>query len=119
MISMGRCVGQTRVEDNQLGAVNLAFNHALCVGVEVVTRLEVRADQKNNFGVRVVGAGPVETHPELIALATAGRADVGVRVVTINPPGGEYAFGEAIFARTADVIHDLLATVFNDRFAYA
>src|SRR5438552_8929015 len=105
---MGRRVGQTCVEYNQLGAVNFAFNHALCVGVEVVTRLEMRADQKNNFGVRVVGAGPIETHPELIALATAGRADVGVRVVTINAPGGEYAFREAVFAGSADVIHNLL-----------
>ena len=42
-----------------------------------------------------------------------------MRVVTINTPGGEYAFSETIFTGAANVIHDLVAPVFNDRFANA
>src|SRR5688500_20369914 len=39
--------------------------------------------------------------------------------MTVNAPCSENAFGETIFAGPADVIHDLLATVFDNRFANA
>jgi len=55
-----------------------------------MARLEVRADEQDNFCVCVVGAGAVETHPQLITFPAARGADVGVRVVPVNTPGGEY-----------------------------
>ena len=40
-----------------------------------------------------------------------------MRVVTINTPRSEYPFGKAILAGSADVVHDLVATFFNDCFS--
>ena len=42
-----------------------------------------------------------------------------MRIVTVNAPRRENAFGESIFAGTPDVIHDFVATIFDDRFANA
>ena len=39
--------------------------------------------------------------------------------MTVNSPRGENAFRETVFARSADVVHDLMATVFDDRVANA
>src|SRR5262252_4863794 len=40
-----------------------------------------------------------------------------MRVVTIDAPRCQYPFRESIFARPAHVIHDLLTSVFENRFA--
>ena len=40
-------------------------------------------------------------------------------VMAIDSPGGEDALGETILARSPDVIHDLVAAIFDDRFAKA
>src|SRR5689334_13387149 len=87
--------------------------------IEIMARLQMRADQQNDFRVCVIRAGPIETHPELITFATTRRADVCVRVVTIDTPRREDALSKTVFTRPADVIHDLLSTVFDDRFANA
>src|SRR6185436_6252067 len=42
-----------------------------------------------------------------------------MRVVTVDAPGRENAFGETVFAGATNVIHDLLTTVFDDGFANA
>src|SRR6476620_8835466 len=42
-----------------------------------------------------------------------------MRVMTVNTPGSEDAFGEAILARATDVIHDFVAAIFHDRFTNA
>ena len=42
-----------------------------------------------------------------------------MRVVTVYAPRGEDPFGETIFTRTPDVIHDLPSAIFHDRFANA
>src|ERR1041384_7502272 len=39
--------------------------------------------------------------------------------MAIDAPRGEDAFSETVFTRTADVIHDFLSTIFDDRFANA
>src|SRR5882762_5127482 len=79
----------------------------------------MRADEQNNFGVRVIRAGAIESHPELITLPTSGGANVGMRVVTVDSPGGEDSFCKTILPRSSDVIHDLVAAVLDDRFANA
>ena len=117
MIRVRRRVRKPRVQDDQLGAVRLAVDDALRVRIEVVAGLEVGADQQNDFRVRVIRAGPIEPHPKLVTFARSRRADVGVRVVTVNAPGRQNAFRESIFAGPSDVIHDLLAAIFDDRFA--
>src|SRR5437879_6207248 len=62
---------------------------------------------------------PIKPHPQLITFAGSGRTNVRVRVMAVNSPGGQNAFGEAVFARSPDVIHDLLTTIFDDGFAYS
>src|SRR5882672_4728491 len=81
-----------------------------------MTRFQVGADEQDNFCVRVIRTGPIEAHPKLVTFAAAGGADVCVRVVTVNAPGGEYAFGESILAGPPDVIHDLVAAILDNCF---
>src|SRR5688572_1633494 len=79
-----------------------------------MARLEMRADEQDDFCICMIGAGAVETHPQLITFATARGTDVSVRVVPVNPPGCEYVFGKTILTRTPDVIHDLVTPVLED-----
>src|SRR5258706_10379207 len=116
MIGVRRGVGKTRVKDDQLGATRLAVNDALRVRIEVMAGFEMRANQQNDFRIRMIGAGTIEPHPQLIAFAGARRANVGVRVVTVNTPGRENALSKTIFPRPPDVIHDLVTPIFDDRF---
>ena len=116
MVGVRRGVRQARVEHNQLGAaIHLAVDDALRVRIEVVPALEVAAHQQDHVGVRVIGARPVEPHPVLVARAPARRADVGVRVVSVDAPGGEHAFGEPVLPRPADVIHDIVRAPLGER----
>src|SRR5487761_600993 len=82
--------------------------------VEVVTRLEVRADQEDDPRVGVVRAGTVDPHPIVVAGPPPAGADVGVRVVTVDAPGGEHAFGEAVLAGAAHVVHHLVVPTLGD-----
>src|SRR6266480_4386617 len=79
----------------------------------------MRADEQNNFRVRMIGTWAIESHPELITLATSGGTNVRMGVVAVNAPGGENAFCKAILPRSPDVVHDLVAAVLDDRFANA
>src|SRR5213593_674141 len=40
-----------------------------------------------------------------------------MRVVSVNSPRRKNSFGESIFTRPPDVIHDFVATILNDRFS--
>ena len=108
-------VAQARVEGNEFGAIHLAFNDALGVGVEVVAGFQVARDEQDDAGVGVVGAGAVEGTPHEVAHPRPAGADVGVAVVAVHPPGLDTAIGVAIFSGTADVVHNavfaLLATL--------
>src|SRR6185369_4927509 len=59
------------------------------------------------------------SHPELVTFTAAGRADVCMRVVSVNSPGRENTFRETVFTGPADVIHDFVTAVFDDCFANA
>ena len=48
-IGVGGGVGEPRVEDDQLGSVALGLDDPLCVRIEIVTGLEVGADQEDDF----------------------------------------------------------------------
>ncbi len=115
VIGVRGAVRQAGVDDDQLGAVLLALEDALGVGVEVVPGLEMRGDEVDHLGARVVGARAVDAAPELVAGARRRRADVGMRVVAVDPPGGEHPLGEAVLARAADVVHDLVLAPVADR----
>src|SRR5882724_7910566 len=108
-------VRKARVEDDQLRAVSFAIDDALRVRIKIVARLKVRADKQDNFGVGVIGAGSIQSHPKLVTFAAAGGADVCVRVVAVNSPGGENAFSETILTRPPDVIHDFVPAILDDR----
>src|SRR6266478_3912513 len=110
---------EPRVKDDQLRAIGFAIDDALRVRIEIMTRLEVSADQQNHFRVCMVRTWAIESHPELIAFAAGVRADVRMRVVPVNTPSGEDALGKTVFTGPADVIHDLVTTLLNDCFANA
>src|SRR5258706_8360927 len=97
MIGVRRGVGKTRVKDDELGAARLAVDDALRVRIEVMAGFEMCADQQDDFCVRMIRAGPIQTHPQLITFARARRANVGVRVVTIDTPSRENALSKTIF----------------------
>src|SRR5262249_39718449 len=71
VIGMGGTVGQADIKDDQPRPVCFTLYDALGVGIEVVTRLKVSADEKNDLGVGMIWTGPVESHPVVIARATA------------------------------------------------
>src|SRR5690606_41720247 len=51
--------------------------------------------------------------------ARAGRADVSVRVVTVDAPALEHLLHVAVFAGAADVIHDFVMSIFEQGLADA
>ncbi len=55
----------------------------------------------------------VDAHPAGVAEARAGRADVGVRVVAVDAPALEHLLHVAVFAGAADVVHDLVMSIFE------
>ncbi len=65
----------------------LPLDDPLRVRVEVVARLEVRRQEQDEPRIGVVRRRAVEAAPERVARAGGGRADVGVRVVSVDPPG--------------------------------
>src|SRR6266850_2509441 len=79
----------------------------------------MRADQKDDLCVCMVGAGPIHSHPVLVPGTAARRANVCMRVVTVNTPRGENTFGESIFAWTAYVIHHFVIALLDNRLANA
>ncbi len=119
VIGVGRRIRQPHVEHDDLGAGVLALDDALGVRVEVVTGLQVRADQEDDVGVGVVGARPVESHPKRVADASARRADVGVRIVAVDAPCGQHPLGVAVLAGPADVVHHRVVAILDDRLADA
>src|SRR5215813_3009072 len=67
----------------------------------------------------MVRARAIQTHPQLIAFATPRRANIGVRVVAVDTPGGKDSLRKTVLTGAADVIHDFLSPVINDGFADA
>src|SRR5260370_41798958 len=106
MIGVRRGVGKTCVKDDQLRSAGLAVDDALRVRIEVMAGFEMRANQQNDFCVRVIRTGTVETHPQLITFARTRRANVGVRVVPVNTPRRENSFRETIYPRPPAVAND-------------
>src|SRR5262249_5081738 len=64
---------------------------------------------------RVVGRRPIVAAPEKVAQARGRGTDVRVAVVAVDPPRLQDAVRVAVFAGTADVIHDFVAPVLDDR----
>src|SRR6266498_1657700 len=77
------------------------------------------ADQQDDLGACVVGAGPVDAGPQVIAGAGAAGADIGVGVVPVDAPAGQHPLGEAVLTWPADVVHDLVGPPFLERAADA
>ena len=115
VVGLGGGVGKPRVHHRQLRPRELAFHDPLGVGIEVVAGLEVRREQEDEAGVRVVRTGTVVAGPERIAQPGRGRAHVGVRVVAVDPPRLQDPVHGALVARPAHVVHDLVAAALPKR----
>src|SRR5215204_2777119 len=62
---------------------------------------------------------PVDARPKGVTGARPGRTDVGVAVVTVNTPRMKNALViEQLVAGAADMIHDLIAPLFQQRLAH-
>ena len=102
-------VAEPRVDGADLRPPLLPLDDPLGVRVEVMARLEVRREEEDEARVGVVGRGPVEAAPEGVAGARRRRADVGVRVVAVDPPGVEDPLVvDELVARPPHVVHDLV-----------
>src|SRR5438105_3245474 len=62
----------------------------------------------------MIRGGTIHTAPDLIAKACRRRTDVGMAVMPIDAPCTKHTFHVAIVAWASDMIHDLVATVFDD-----
>ena len=62
----------------------------------------------------MIRGGTIHTTPDLIAKACRRRTDVGMAVMPIDAPCTKHTFHVAIVAWSSDMIHDLIATVFDD-----
>src|SRR5215510_9125672 len=68
----------------------------------------------------MIGRRPVDTRPERVTCAGAGGANVGVTVMSVDTPGVQDPLViKQLVARTADMIHDLIASILFQRFAYS
>jgi len=73
------------------------------VRIEIMTRLEVRANEQDHFAFRIDRElGRSSSHPELINLSRLEDEQMfGVRVMASMPPGREDAFGKTVLRRGA------------------
>ena len=74
----------------------------------------MRTDKQNKAGIGVVGRGTISPAPYLVAKTSRGRADIGMAIVTIHAPGAQDALHITVMPRPANVIHDFIATTFNN-----
>ena len=118
-IGFRRRVRQPRIDHDERGALRLALDDPLRVRVEVVARLQVRREQQDRLRVRVIGRWAIVAAPEEVAEPRRRRADVRVAVVAVDAPRLQHAVGVAVLAGAADVIHDFVAAVLDDRAAEA
>ena len=107
-------IGEARVHHRQLRPLHLALDDALRLRVEIVAGLQVRADQQNKARVGVVGRGTVHAAPDVVAETRRGGADVGVAVVPIHAPRAQHALHVAVVSWAPDVVHHLVAAVFDN-----
>src|SRR5512132_2581795 len=67
----------------------------------------------------MIGRRAIDARPECIPCAGSGGANVGVAVVPVDAPGVRNPLMiEQLMARPADVIHDLVASIFFQRFTH-
>jgi len=112
-------VGQPHVHHDELRAALAGLGDALRVRVEVVPGLQVAGDQQDHVRLGMVRARAVLAHPERVARAGPGGADVGVGVVPVHAPRLQHLGGEPELAGPADVVDDLVLAVLEDRGADA
>src|SRR5437016_2824256 len=67
----------------------------------------------------MIGRRPIDARPERIPCAGPGGRNVVVAIMSVYAPGVKNPLMiEQLMARPADVIHDLVASIFFQRFAY-
>src|SRR5438477_9902670 len=74
----------------------------------------MRTDKQNKACIGVVGQGTISAAPYLVAKTSRGRADIGMAIVTIHAPGAQHALHITVMPRPTNMIHDFIATTFNN-----
>ena len=72
MVGVGGAIGQANIKDDELGPTPLGIHNALGVRIKIMARFQVGADEQDDIGMFVVGAGAVRTHPEMISGTSPG-----------------------------------------------
>src|SRR5262249_23217649 len=85
----------------------------------VVPRFEMRGDQEDELGVRVIGTRPIVGLPDGVAETRPRRADVRVTVVPVDAPRLQHALDVAFMSGPADVVDDLVTPSFLQSLADA
>src|SRR5207249_6844334 len=75
------------IDDANLCTAFFPLDNALGVGIEIMARLQMRAQKQNEARIGMVRRRPVDTRPEGIAGARSRGADVGMAVMTVDSPG--------------------------------
>jgi len=116
-VRLRRRVREPGIDGDQRRPLRLRVDDPLRVRIEVMARLQVRRQQQDGARVRVVRRRSVRAGPEEVSEPSRRRADVGVAVVAVDPPCLQDAVRVAVFARPADVVHQLVPPVLLDRLA--
>src|SRR5262249_19637161 len=98
---------------------HFGLDDPLRVGVEVMSRFEMSANQQYEFCIGMIRTGAVDAHPKGVAGPGTGRANVGVAVMPVHAPGCQNALRKTILPGTTDVVHDLISPLFADRVSNA
>jgi len=68
----------------------------------------VRGGQKDNLGIGMVGAWPIVFVPKGVAGSSPRRADIRMRIVSVNTPCLQYPIRVAFVAGPPNVVDDFV-----------
>ncbi len=114
LVSHARRIRQPGVHHTQARPVRFSLDDPLGVRVEVVSRLQMGRQEKNEPGVPVVRRGPVSVMPEHVAQPRTSRAYVGVGVMTVDSPRLKRTLHDVVVPRATHMVHHLLAASLLD-----
>jgi hypothetical protein len=69
------------------------------------------AEKKNKSGIGMIWRRPIHSMPKGISRSGTGRANVGMTVMTIDPPGLQDTVHIPVMAWSPYVVHDLMPPV--------
>src|SRR3972149_12185598 len=82
-----------------------------------MTRFQVSAQQQNEACVGIIRGRAIIPLPQVVAEPRAGGTDVGMAVMTVDPPRFQDAIPVTFKAGASHMIHDFILTPFAKRFS--